>query len=97
MFQKKIATGDFKDNNSKDTFPKGTTFIMDERFWKVTEQFVDDNASWRRIIADDGTEELVILPTLKKDLKSGSLVFGDDTILKTGTPMPSPNSASSQE
>ena len=95
MFKKKIATGDFKDNDSKSTFPKGTTFIMDERLWKVTEQFVDDNASWRRIVADDGTEELVILPTLEKDLKSGSLVFSDNNISKTGNLMPAPNSTSS--
>ena len=85
MFKKKIATGDFKNSDSKNTFPKGTTFIMDERFWKVTEQFVDDNANWRRVVADDGTEELVILPTLEKDLKTGSLVFSDKSNLKDGS------------
>ncbi len=85
MFKKKIATGDFKNSDSKNTFPKGTTFLMDQRFWKVTEQFVDDNASWRRVIADDGTEELVILSTLEKDFRSGSLVFSDTHTPKTGS------------
>jgi hypothetical protein len=41
--------------------------------WTVTEEVYADNTEMRRIVADDGTEEIVSLFTLSKDLKNKNL------------------------
>ena len=60
-------------------FPKGCQFIRDEKKWTVTKSFTEDNTSWRRMVANDGTDEVVMLSTLEKDIAEGSISFIEPT------------------
>jgi len=72
--KKTIASHSVTPLNSK-KFLKGSMFLCDKRIWHVTEEMFADNTEMRRIIADDGTEEILTLTTLIKDLESKSLEF----------------------
>jgi len=75
MFRKRIITGDVHDFRPMNVFPKGTKFIIDGSVWTVREEIVDTDETWRRILSDSGTEEIVSLLSLNKDLESGILTF----------------------
>jgi len=56
-------------------FSKGCTFIRDKVKWIVTEVFVADNTEMRKVVGNDGVQEIVTLFTLNKDFKSGDIKF----------------------
>jgi len=75
MFRKRIITGDVHDFRPMNAFPKGAKFIIDGSVWTIREEIVDTDETWRRILSDSGTEEIVSLLSLNKDLESGILTF----------------------
>ena len=77
MFTKRIVTGQMDESRPKTEFPKGTKFVLDSRIWKVTEEIVDNTETWRRVMSDDGTEEILSMHTLKKDLQADVITFLD--------------------
>lgn len=56
-------------------FAKGCKFIRDRIKWTVTGSFVADNAEMRRVVGDNGTEEITTLHTLVKDFEAGDITF----------------------
>lgn len=74
-FKKVIASGDQLSDKPQDEFPKKSKFIRDSRIWTVTEEIEDSSEVWRRLMSDSGEEELVALPTLKKDMAAGDIEF----------------------
>ena len=77
MFTKRIVTGQMNEDRPKTEFPKGTKFVMDSRTWRVTEEIVDNTEIWRRVMSDDGTEEILSMHTLQKDLQANAITFLD--------------------
>ena len=73
MFKKTFSSKGMEPIGEK--FPKGCQFMRDNRKWTVTEVFEQDNTSWRRIVADDGTDEVVMLSTLDRDNAEGVVTF----------------------
>ena len=74
-FKKVIASGEQVDNRPPEEFPKKSKFIRDARIWTVTEEIIDSSETWRRLMSDTGEEELVALPTLKRDMAAGDIKF----------------------
>jgi len=62
-----------------DKFPKGCKFIRDRKKWTVTASWQENNADWRRMVADDGTDEVVEIKTLERDLDEGAITFVEST------------------
>ena len=50
-------------------FPKGTRFVFGGKEGRIVDCMVADNAQMRKIVYDDGVEEVVTLQTLIKDSK----------------------------
>ena len=51
------------------SFSKGFTFFTSGHEWTVTAEEGDSQAPMRRIVADDGSEDVVLLTSLQKDMK----------------------------
>lgn len=60
---------------NKLAFVKGQKFVMNSKIWVVTEVQNADNADMRRVVADDGTDEVLTLTTLLKDVNTGHIEF----------------------
>ena len=60
-------------------FAKGCKFIRDGKKWTVTASWQENNADWRRMVADDGTDEVAEIKTLERDLDEGSITFIEST------------------
>jgi len=77
-FKKKLASKTTEVLNDTEHFSKGERFSLDRKTWIVTELEYGDNTPMRRIVADDGTEEIVSLSTLQRDQEHGDLIIISD-------------------
>lgn len=80
MFNKKIILGEINMIEDASVFPKGTRFVFDGRIGTVIDVREADNAQMRRIVYNDGTDEIVTLQTLIKDSKLPGFSIMDDGI-----------------
>ena len=77
MFNKKISSNNVEVIKTGSNFSVGTKFNRDGLMWTVREAFVQDNTEMRRVIAQDGTEEILMLATLRKDEKDVEFIEED--------------------
>ena len=84
-------------DKSKMEFPVGTRFMLSDRFWAVKEASVDDNTEMRRVLADDGVEETLMLSTLIRDKTAGSLEFLADGLKPNMPGMPIEKEAEAED
>ncbi len=73
MFKKNFGSGQPLENPDVKSFPKYTKFIENGFQKVVTEEFESDNTKWRRISNGDGTDEVLELRSLEKELEEGKL------------------------
>jgi len=74
MFKKKISSNSVEVIKTGNRFPVGAKFSRDNLLWTVKEAFIEDNTEMRRVIASDGTEEILTLVTLMKDAKDAIFI-----------------------
>jgi len=82
-FEKKIASqhmGVIKSNPSSpdELFPVGSRFIYDGSEYRVTKLFKEDNTHMRKCASTTGTNEIIPLFSLMKDLQAGTIQFIKD-------------------
>ncbi|MFA5599230.1 MAG: hypothetical protein WDA06_01405 [Phenylobacterium sp.] len=76
MFKKEFQSDNSNPVNPDNMhFLKGTKFVRDGKLWVVLEEAIGDSAPMRRVRADDGTEEVVMLNTLVKDSQAKDFAF----------------------
>jgi len=80
MLFKKISSGDIKMIEDPKMFAKGTKFVFGGKVGTVIEAREADNTQMRRIVYDDGTDEVVTLQTLLKDSQSPGFTMLPDIV-----------------
>jgi hypothetical protein len=76
MLKKKItaSSDEVKEIKIKtgSSFSKGFKFFMSGHFWTVLAEEGDASAPMRRIVAENGSQDVVLLSSLKNDEKTSS-------------------------
>jgi len=72
MLEKKIAANNMVSLNtcSDGCFKVGTKYSFAGNTWTVIEELFVDNTPMRKLLGEDGVEEIVTVTTLRKDSKS---------------------------
>ena len=61
-----------EEQNVDDNFSRGFKFFVSGHAWTVTAEEGEPTAPMRRIVADDGSEDVVLLSSLRKDMKNAA-------------------------